>query len=330
MNFLKLPAGTGYILGLLGVFIGICLLFSSIYHLVLKQIYWRRHMDRRLGSKKRQRLAQGQILRHVQEMEGSVVVAIAQKLGAWGKIENLHRHLLQAGIFWHPATFLSVVGLVACTGYLISSFYLGILPSLGVALGVGYLPFLFVRFKRNRKTRLFEQQMPETMELLARSLRAGHAMPSSIELASKEIPNPMGMEMKIVYEEQRLGLGLNDALRRMGERVASQDLQYFITAVLLQTETGGNLSEIMENIGHLIRERLKLKGKVRALTAEGRYSALILSLLPFVVFVALYILNRSYVDILFIEPAGPKIIAAGITSIILGIFWMRRIIQIKV
>ena len=132
------------------------------------------------------------------------------------------------------------------------------------------------------------------------------------------------------YLTQRLGLGLNDALQRMGERVASQDLQYFITAVLLQTETGGNLAEIMENIGHLIRERLKLKGKVRALTAEGRYSALILALLPFVVFVALYVLNRSYVDILFKEPAGPKIIAVGIISIILGIYWMRRIIEIKV
>jgi tight adherence protein B len=136
--------------------------------------------------------------------------------------------------------------------------------------------------------------------------------------------------LKVVYEEQRLGLGLNHALKRLGERVASQDLQYFITAVMLQSETGGNLAEILENIGYLIRERLKLKGKIRALTAEGRFSALILALLPFIIFVAINIVSRDYMNALLKEPAGHKLLFAGMVSIVLGILWMKKIIQIKV
>jgi tight adherence protein B len=172
--------------------------------------------------------------------------------------------------------------------------------------------------------------MPETMELLSRSMRAGHALPSAIELASKEVGNPLGGEMRIVFEEQRLGLGMNDALKRLGERVASQDLQYFITAVMLQAETGGNLAEILENIGYLIRERLKLKGKIQALTAEGRFSALILALLPFIIFVAINLVSRDYMTSLLEEPSGYKIIGTGMVSICLGILWMKKIIKIKV
>ena len=136
--------------------------------------------------------------------------------------------------------------------------------------------------------------------------------------------------MKTVYEEQHLGLSVPAALKRMGERVASQDLQYFVTAVMLQTETGGNLAEVMENIGHLIRERLKLKGKIQALTAEGKFSALILGLLPFVVFFILTILNRKYIDTLFTDPAGIYLIGIGMFNIVVGVIWMRKIIRLNV
>ena len=141
--------------------------------------------------------------------------------------------------------------------------------------------------KKRRKVARIEKQMPEGMELLARSLRAGHTLPSAMNLLSVEMDAPLGTEIGIVYEEQRLGLGLSKALRRMGERVASRDLWYFITAVLIQTESGGNLAEIMENIGQIVRNRLNLKGKVQALTAEGRFSAIILLLLPIVILVGL-------------------------------------------
>ena len=330
MDYLNMKADPVYALGLIGVFLGVSLLVTGIYQLIVKPIVQRQQLHRRMSKGRNQRFAQVQIMKNVQELEGSLFQAIAKSLGAMGKIENLQRSLLQADINWRPGTFLSVAGFCAMAAYLAVSIKLGFYPAVGAAVAFGYAPFMLVRFKKSRKTRIIEGQMPEAMELLARSLRAGHALPSSIELAGKETPDPLGTEMKTVYEEQRLGLSVPAALKRMGERVASQDLQYFVTAVMLQTETGGNLAEVMENIGHLIRERLKLKGKVLALTAEGKFSALILTLLPFVVFFALTFVNRKYVDTLFTDPAGVYLIVIGLMNIVVGVIWMRRVIKLDV
>jgi tight adherence protein B len=330
MDFLNIKASPAYTMGLVGVFLGVALLVAGTYHLIIRPMLARREINRRMNKGRNQSLSHVQILRNVQEMEGSLLQAMASKIGALGKLENLQRNLLQADIYWRPGSFLGLVAISAILAFLAASFKLGVYPGLAAGLVFGYVPFLLVRFKKNYKTRLIEKQMPEAMELLARSLRAGHALPSSIELASKETPSPLGAELKTVYEEQRLGLSVPAALKRMGERVASQDLQYFVTAVMLQTETGGNLAEVMENIGYLIRERLKLKGKIQALTAEGRLSAFILTLLPFIVFIALTILSRKYVDTLFSEPAGTYLIAGGMLSILMGVLWMRRIIRIDV
>ena len=320
-----------YALGLCGVFVGVFLFLSAVHHLVIKPMKWKRALDRRLTKKRREQLSQVQILKDADGYQKGLVVAIAKQLAGLGKIENLQRNLLQANIYWSPGTFLSVAAMLACLGFAGGMLYKSNY-GLGAALAavLGYLPLLVVKIKRKRKAGLFEAQMPGCMDLLARSLRAGHALPSSIELASKEIPAPLGLEMKIVYEEQRLGLGLGAALRRLGDRVDCQDVQFFITAVLLQSETGGNLAEIMENIGFLIRERLKLKGKIKALTAEGRFSAIVLGLLPFIVFSLLMVLNRPYIETLIIDPTGQKLVMAGIFSIFLGVLWMKRIVTIKV
>ena len=335
MNILNLKASPAYALGLAGVFLGVSLLLAGVFQVIIKPLLTRQQIRRRMNKSKNQRFSHVQILKNVQEMEGSLFAAIAKSIGALGKLENLQRSLLQADIYWRPGTFLSVAGLLACGGFLVvflkwGFLKWGFLPAVGAAFLCAYIPFLVMRLKKNHKTKVIETQMPEAMELLARSLRAGHALPSSIELAGKEVPNPLGTEMKTVYEEQRLGLSVPAALKRMGERVASQDLQYFVTAVMLQTETGGNLAEVMENIGHLIRERLKLKGKIQALTAEGKFSALILTLLPFVVFFAMTIVNRKYINTLFTDPAGIYIIGIGLFNILVGIVWMKRIIKLDV
>jgi tight adherence protein B len=138
------------------------------------------------------------------------------------------------------------------------------------------------------------------------------------------------MEMRVTFEEQRLGLSMPQALRRMGERVASRDLRYFVTAVLIQSETGGNLAEILENIGLIVRERLKLKGKVRGLTAEGRFSAIILGLLPVVTFLAIFLLNREYMKGFLADPLGVKLMAVGVINILLGAMVMKKMVSIKV
>jgi tight adherence protein B len=195
---------------------------------------------------------------------------------------------------------------------------------------MGCLPIFILRWKKRRKTARFEKQMPEAMELLARSLHAGHTLPATMELVAQEIKAPLGTEMRITYEEQRLGLSVSQALRRMGERVASQDLRYFVTAVLVQNESGGNLAEILENIGSLIRERMQLKGKVQTLTAEGRFSALILMGLPVLTFLALYVMSRDYIMPLFSDPLGKKMLGAAIGSMAIGAWVMKKMVSIKV
>ncbi len=331
MESLNISSHYAYTIGMVGVFIGVCLLVSSFYHMIIGPLVRKKQLESRLKNTGRERLAKIQILKTSVQDEKGIVLAVLEKVGGWRKVDHLQRALLQADIFWRPATFISVVGLLFCGGFILTWLWRqNLLIGLGTGAILASIPIVIVRLKRRRKSRLFEVQMPECMELLARSMRAGHALPSAIELASKEIAQPLGLEMKIVYEEQRLGLGLLQALRRLGERVDSQDLQYFITAVILQVETGGNLAEILENIGFLIRERLKLKGKIKALTAEGRFSALILSLLPFVVFAAITVLNRKYMNTLLNEPIGMKLITAGLISMGLGILWMRKIVQIKV
>jgi tight adherence protein B len=330
MDFLHLKASPGYTLGLVGVFLGVSLLLAGLCQLIVKPLLIRRQIRQRMNKSRSQRFGDIQILKDVHEVEGSLFAAIAKSIGALGKIDNLQRSLMQADIYWQPGTFLSVAGLLACAGFLVAFLKGGFYPGIGAAFILGYIPFVVMRLKKSQKTKIIEKQMPEAMELLARSLRAGHALPSSIELAGKEVPPPLGTEMKTVYDEQRLGLSVPAALKRMGERVASQDLQYFVTAVMLQAETGGNLAEVMENIGYLIRERLKLKGKIQALTAEGKLSALVLTLLPFVVFFTLTILNRNYINTLFTDPAGIYIIGIGLVNILIGIVWMKKIIKLDV
>jgi tight adherence protein B len=330
MDILNMKASPEYTLGLIGVFLGVSLLITGAFQLIIKPLLHRLKINRRINKGRNQHLAQVHILKNVQGVEDSLFDAIAKRIGAVGKIENLERTLLQADIYWRPGTFLGVTVLSALLGFMALFLYSGFYPGLSAAVFFGYAPFLILHMKKGRKTRVIEKQMPEAMELLARSLRAGHAMPSSIELAGKEIPDPLGGEMKTVYDEQRLGLGLNAALQRMGERVASQDLHYFVTAVVLQAETGGNLAEVMENIGYLIRERLKLKGKIQALSAEGRLSALILTLLPFFVFGTLLVISPRYLDPLLYNPSGQMIIGVALFNIIVGLLWMRKIININV
>lgn len=330
MGYLNLSPDVEYALGLSGTFVGVCLFVSGVYLLLIKPLRQRQRVTRRISGSAREKLARVQIFKACQETQKSLLLSLVQSLTGWGRIENLQQKLLQADIYWPPATFLGVVGILACLGILLGMMKNHLLLGIGLAVGLGYLPFFYLRFKKQRKSRLFEKQMPEAMELLARSLRAGHTLPSAIDLMSQEIGHPLGSEMRIVYEEQRLGLGLPVALRRLAERVASPDLRYFVTAVLIQNETGGNLAEIMENIGYIIRERLKLAGKVRGLTAEGRFSAIILGLLPLVIFMLMTFINYNYIMTLWREPLGYKLLVTGVISVLIGALWMKKMIQIKV
>ncbi len=319
-----------YVLAMLGVFVSVCILATYINYAVVEPLRKRRQITQRIRSHKREQEFRAQIFKAYQDDTSSPIMAIVSRLTGWGKLENLQRQLLQADIYLSAGVFIGIVCLMGGLGFIVASkigigFWAWVLGP-----AIGFMPIFFLRWKKNRKTLKFEKHMPEAMEVLARSLRSGHTLSSTLELVAQEIPAPLGKEMRIAYEEQRLGLSVSQALRRMSERVASQDLRYFVTAVLIQAETGGNLAEILENIGLLIRERLTLKGKVRALTAEGRFSAYILTALPIFTFCALFYLNRPYIMTLLINPLGVKILTTGIMSIIFGFLLMKKMVTIKV
>ena len=316
-------------LGLVGAFVGVCLLFVYLNLSVIEPYRQRRQIQKRLRSNKREQEFRAQIFKAYQDTRSSHVITILQKLTGWGKVDNLQRLLLQADIYLAPGVFICIIGIMGCLGF-IGGMQRGGLWPWGLGAFLGFLPIFVLRWKKKRKTSKFEKQMPEAMELLARSLRAGHTLQSTLELVAQEIPAPLGKEMRVTYEEQRLGLSVSQALRRMSDRVCSQDLRYFVTAVLIQAETGGNLAEILDNIGTLIRERLKLKGKVTALTAEGRFSALVLIGLPIATFLFLYLINRAYVMVLVTDPLGNKILTVGIVLIVLGALIMKKMVNIKV
>lgn len=319
-----------YALGLLVLFVGICLLITGIRHGLVEPIRQRRLIRQRIRGSKREQEVRAQVFKAYQETKDSWVLNLAERYFGWGKAENLQRRLLQADIYFLPNTFISIVILMAALGFMIGWLVRDWAWSLGLSFTLGVFPIMFLNWKRKRKTLKIERYMPDAMELLARSLRAGHTLQGTLELVSQEIPRPLGTEMRITYEEQRLGLSMNQAFRRMGERVASQDLRYFVTAVLIQSETGGNLSEILDNIGVIIRDRLKLKGKVQGLTAEGRFSALVLGALPFITFLAFYLVNPDYVLTLFNDPLGKNLLTGALISIGIGMVIMKRLVTIKV
>jgi tight adherence protein B len=319
-----------YALGLVGLFLMVILLCTGIHYGLLEPIRKRRLINQRIRGQKREQVARAQVFKALQDKKESVVLNLAERYFGWGKVDNLQIQLLQGDIFLSPQMFICIAILLAGSGYMVGWLVGSWTWSLGLSFLLGIIPFLVLRWKRRRKTLKIERYMPDAMELLARSLRAGHTLSGTLDLVSQEIPAPLGTEMRITYDEQKLGLSMPQAFRRMGERVASQDLRYCVTAVIIQSETGGNLAEILENIGFIIRERLKLKGKVQGLTAEGRFSALILSVLPFVTFLGLYFANRNYVMTLFQDPMGTKLLTVAIVTMTLGILVMKRMVAIKI
>ena len=215
----------------------------------------------------------------------------------------------------------------------------GLLPALAglhpglwpvMALTMGALPLFWLLFRRKRRLKAFAKQLPDALELVARALRAGHSLASGFSLVSDEMNAPIGKEFGRVFDEQNLGIAMEDALDNMTDRIPNLDLRFFATAVVLQRQTGGDLSEILDKIGYLVRERFKIWGQVQALTGEGRLSGIVLLALPPALFLAVYRLNPEYVMPLFTDPMGRKMLAGGLIMQLLGALVIRKIVNIKV
>ena len=206
--------------------------------------------------------------------------------------------------------------------------HLALMPVL--ALLMAALPVFWLILRRRRRLKAFAVQLPDALEMLARSLRAGQSLASGFNAVATEMSAPIGTEFGRVFEEQNLGVSLEESLEAMGERIPNLDLKFFCTAIILQRQTGGDLAEILDKIGHLIRERFQIWGQVQALTGEGRLSGIILLALPIVLFAVVYQMNPDYVMVLFTDPMGKKMLAGAAVMQVLGALVIKKIVNIKV
>ncbi len=247
------------------------------------------------------------------------------------RVLNLRRFLDQGNIQIPPAKFLAICGGLAVVGAVVPVF-LGVpvfLAPVG-ALLIGPLPFGWAWWKRKSRLKKFAGQMPDALELVARALRAGHSLAAGFQLVANEMSAPIGEEFSRVYEEQNLGIPLEEALEDMADRVPNLDLRFFATAVIIQRQSGGDLAEILDKIGHLVRERFKIWGQVQALTGEGRLSGIVLLALPPVLFITMYRLNPGYVMMLFEDEMGKQMLAVAIVLQAVGALVIRKIVNIRV
>jgi tight adherence protein B len=202
-------------------------------------------------------------------------------------------------------------------------------PLVGFALG-GSLPFLILSRKRKSRLGKFEEQFPEALDLLSRAIRAGHALTTAIGMVADEAREPIGPEFRKTYDEQNFGLPLKDALNNLSTRVPLLDVRFFVTAVLIQRETGGNLSEILDNLANVVRERFKILRQVRVHTAHGRFTGYVLVSLPPALAIVLSFINPDHIGLLFKEHLGQMMLTAAILLEVIGYLWIKRVIKIEV
>jgi tight adherence protein B len=242
--------------------------------------------------------------------------------------------LQQAGLSWSSTRLLAAMGLATIPGLGLGSLLPFILngPTTAIVLGVvcGISPYLIVRRKRTKRLEKFEEQFPEALDFLSRSMRAGHAFTISLEMLGDDLADPLGQEFRTLFNEQNLGAPIDLALRNFTERVPLLDARFFTSSVLLQKQTGGNLSEILTRLAWVIRERFRLKGQVKAASAHGRLTATILTLLPVCTMLGLLVVAPGYLQGMAEDSDGKWMIGGAVAAQILGNFFIKKIINIKV
>jgi tight adherence protein B len=199
-----------------------------------------------------------------------------------------------------------------------------------VALIFGFMPLGWLLWRRRSRFKRFAKQLPDALELVGRALRSGHSLASGMHVVVSEMPPPISIEFSNVYESQNLGIPIEQAMKDMLTRMPNLDLKFFVTSVVIQRQTGGDLAEILDKISHIIRERFKILGQVQALTGEGRISGIVLMALPIALFFVVYHLNPDYIMLLFTDPLGRKMIAAAAVLQVMGAISIKKIVSIKV
>jgi tight adherence protein B len=198
------------------------------------------------------------------------------------------------------------------------------------AIAALMLPVAYLKYRAGKRMRRFEEQFPEALDLLSRAIRAGHAFQTAMGMVADEMPEPVGPEFKKAFDQQNFGLPVKEALNQLAERVNLLDVRFFVTAVTIQRETGGNLAEILDNLAHVVRERFKILRQVRVHTAHGRFTGYVLLALPAALAIALSYINPEFMGPLFREPLGQMMIVVGLVLQTIGFFWIRQVIKIEV
>lgn len=246
-------------------------------------------------------------------------------------LPSLRKLIEQADANIKPSTLFgigAILGVLGFTASWIAGVKIWLAPSLGLIMFA--VPFIWLLTKRKRRLGSFAAQLPDALELVARALRAGHSMAAGMHVVAEEMPSPISDEFNRVYEEQNLGIPLEDALKGICDRVPNLDLRFFVTSVLIQRQTGGDLAEILDKIGYVIRERFRILGQVKALTAEGRLSGVILIALPFSLFLLMMHIKYDYIEKLWTHEIGIKMAIGALIMQVVGALVIRKIVNIKV
>ena len=244
---------------------------------------------------------------------------------------KLRRLLEQADSNISPGTLVLSIAVFSLIGLLVSyMFGAGIVLSCLISGLMGFVPILVIMRKRTRRFNRFEMQFPDAIDLLSRAIRAGHALNTGIQIVADEMPAPVGKEFKRVFEEQKYGLAMKAALLNMVERIDLLDLRLFVVAILIQSQSGGNLAELLEKISRTIRERFRIKRQLKVHTAQAKLTGIILMSLPPVMGGVTLALNYEYMKIIFEEPLGIQILTAAAVLQVVGLFWIRRVVNIQV
>ena len=329
---LQTLSGNSFLILAVLVFVAVLLLLEGLY------IVWKSYkgpeatkIEMRLQalSGSRDKSAQARFLKNRMLSE---VPALQRYLLAMPRAQRLDKFILQAGLNWPVSKLL----LSSVAAGIATSFALSMLGHQSVMLAimggcvVGSLPFLYVQTRRNRRLAKLERQLPEALDLITRALRSGHAFSSGLQMIGEEMTEPIAGEFVIVHDEVNFGVSLQQALGNLSARVPNMDMRYFVVAVMIQRDSGGNLTEVLGNLSRLIRERLKLMGRVRGLTSEGRLSAWILGLMPFALGVAMFFVNPEFMEPFWTDPIGQSIIKYMLILMAFGVVVIRRIIRIRV
>ncbi|CAJ0808961.1 type II secretion system F family protein [Ralstonia flaminis] len=316
----------------LSIFVAIVLGISATY------LWWdSRHSQTAKRFSQRLKMALLSSARHSQDesiLKQRVLAdspEMAALLGRLPRINRVDLLLLQSGLDWSVARFLAVTLIAPVVVVLgLSPVNPPWIASVVLAVVAASLPPFYVLHRRTRRLMKLEAQLPEATDLISRALRAGHALPSALEMAGNELPQPIGTELATVFGQINYGVALNDALAGLIDRVPVDDLRYLVIAILIQRESGGNLAEILDNVGTLIRKRLQLLDKVRVLSAEGRLGGWILTALPPGMAFMVYQLNPDLMSVLWKDPTGIHMMWSAIVMTCVGVLWIRQIVRIHI